>query len=220
MWIPRQAGSNALPEPSSKRNNLTRPDMKSPSTTPSTLSHWQLAQAARTVRSGGVIAYPTEAVWGLGCDPWNIDAVQRILDLKQRPMEKGLIVVAGSVEQVRFLLDPLSQEQQQKALSYWPGPFTCLLPDLLHQIPRQVRGRHSSIAVRVSAHPLVQALCEATGSPLVSTSANPAGRQPARYSWQVRRYFRNGLDRLVPGQLGGYRQPSKIIDIVSGQQLR
>jgi L-threonylcarbamoyladenylate synthase len=194
--------------------------MKSRSSTPAPLSHWQLAQAARTIRAGGVIAYPTEAVWGLGCDPWNIDAVQRILDLKQRPMEKGLIVVAGSVEQVRFLLDPLSRDQQQKALSYWPGPTTCLLPDVLHQIPQQVRGRHSSIAVRVSDHPLVRALCEAAGSPLVSTSANPAGRQPARYSWQVRRYFRNGLDRLVPGQLGGYRQPSKIIDIVSGQQLR
>ena len=184
------------------------------------LSDLQLLLAVQTMRSGGVIAYPTEAVWGLGCDPWNIDAVDRILDLKQRPMEKGLIVVAGSVEQVRFLLDPLPEAQQQKALSYWPGPYTCLLPDLLHQIPQQVRGRHSSIAVRVSDHPLVQALCDAADSPLVSTSANPAGRQPARYSWQVRRYFNSGVDRLVPGQLGGYRQPSKIIDIVSGQQLR
>jgi L-threonylcarbamoyladenylate synthase len=184
------------------------------------LSDLQLLLAVQTMRSGGVIAYPTEAVWGLGCDPWNIDAVDRILDLKQRPMEKGLIVVAGSVEQVRFLLDPLPEAQQQKALSYWPGPYTCLLPDLLHQIPQQVRGRHASIAVRVSDHPLVQALCNAAGSPLVSTSANPAGRQPARYSWQVRRYFNSGRVRIVPGQLGGYRQPSKIIDIVSGQQLR
>lgn len=184
------------------------------------LSDWQLSQAVRTVRSGGVIAYPTEAVWGLGCDPWNTSAVERILELKQRPMEKGLIVVAGSVDQVQFLLDPLPAEQQQKALSYWPGPFTCLLPDLLHQIPQEVRGRHSSIAVRVSDHPLVQALCQAAGLPLVSTSANPAGRQPARHSWQVRQYFGNRLDRVVAGELGGHRQPSRIIDIVSGQQLR
>lgn len=187
---------------------------------PQPLSDWQLSQAARTIRLGGVIAYPTEAVWGLGCDPWNIDAVHQILDLKQRPVEKGLIVVAGSVDQIRFLLDPLPQDQQQKALSYWPGPFTCLLPDLLHQIPQEVRGSHSSIAVRVSDHPLVQALCRAAGMPLVSTSANPAGRQPARYSWQVRRYFPEGLDRLVAGELGGNRKPSTIIDIVSGNQLR
>ena len=190
------------------------------SSQPRHISDWQLSQAARTIHSGGVIAYPTEAVWGLGCDPWNPDAVNQILELKQRPVAKGLIIVAGSVEQIRFLLDPLPKAQQRVALQYWPGPYTCLLPDLLQQIPQQVRGRHASIAVRVSDHPLVQALCGAAAMPLVSTSANPAGRQPARYAWQVRRYFRHGLDRLVPGELGGYRQPSKIIDIVSGKQLR
>ncbi|MDI9243765.1 L-threonylcarbamoyladenylate synthase [Marinobacter sp. CHS3-4] len=184
------------------------------------LSDWQLAQAAQTIRSGGVIAYPTEAVWGLGCDPWDKDAVHRILELKQRPMEKGLIVVAGSVAQIDFLLRPLPEAQRQIALSYWPGPVTCLIPDLEQQIPQTVRGRHSSIAVRVSDHPLIKALCGAIDGPLVSTSANPAGRQPARYSWQVRRYFQNRLDRLVPGNLGGHRKPSRIIDIVSGKQLR
>jgi L-threonylcarbamoyladenylate synthase len=187
---------------------------------PRPISDWQLTQAARTILGGGVIAYPTEAVWGLGCDPWDIDAVHRILELKQRPVEKGLIVVAGSVDQVRFLLDPLPEDLQQKAISHWPGPFTCLVPDLKQQIPPEVRGRHSSIAVRVSDHPLVQALCLAAGMPLVSTSANPAGRQPARHSWQVRRYFPTGLDRLVAGRLGGNRKPSTIIDIVSGNTLR
>ena len=191
--------------------------MKSPS---QPLSDFQLSLAVKTIRAGGVIGYPTEAVWGLGCDPWNTEAVNRILELKQRPVEKGLIVVAGSVDQIRFLLDPLPAEQQQKALDCWPGPFTFLLPDLLQQIPQEVRGRHSSIAVRVSGHPLVQTLCNASGLPLVSTSANPAGRQPARHSWHIRRYFPTGLDRLVPGQLGRYRKPSTIIDIVSGQQLR
>lgn len=191
--------------------------MKSPS---QPISDFQLSLAVKTIHVGGVIAYPTEAVWGLGCDPWNTEAVNRILELKQRPVEKGLIVVAGSVDQIRFLLDPLPEEQQQNALVYWPGPYTCLLPDLLNQIPQEVRGRHSSIAVRVSDHPLVQALCNASGLPLVSTSANPAGREPARHSWHIRRYFPTGLDRLVPGQLGRYRKPSTIIDIVSGKQLR
>ena len=184
------------------------------------LSDFQLALAAQTLFAGGVIAYPTEAVWGLGCNPWDIDAVERILALKQRPMHKGLIVVAGSVEQVQFLLDPLPADQRETAESHWPGPVTCLIPDLLQQIPQAVRGRHASIAVRVSDHPLIRSLCRAVGGPIVSTSANPAGRSPARTSWQVRGYFGDELDRLVPGQLGGYRQPSKIIDIVSGKQLR
>lgn len=184
------------------------------------LSDWHLHCARRTLLGGGVIAYPTEAVWGLGCDPWDPEAVERILELKQRPVEKGVILVAASVNQIRFLLDPLPPELQANAVANWPGPVTCLLPDVLKQIPEQVRGRHSSIAVRVSEHPVVRALCETAGFPLVSTSCNPAGRQPARTSWQVRRYFEGQLDWLVPGELGGNRQPSRIIDIVSGKQLR
>lgn len=184
------------------------------------LSHWQLQCARTTLLAGGVIAYPTEAVWGLGCNPWDREAVQRILDLKQRPMHKGMILVASSVAQVRFLLDPLPAALQREAEQHWPGPVTCLLPDVGRQVPDWVRGRHHSIAVRVSAHPVVRALCNAAGMPLVSTSCNPAGRQPARYPWQVRRYFGNELDRIVPGALGESRKPSRIIDIVSGQQLR
>lgn len=184
------------------------------------LNHWQLHCVRRTIRRGGVIAYPTEAVWGLGCDPWNQEAVDRVLELKQRPVEKGVILVASSLEQVRFLLDALPPELQQQARRHWPGPVTCLLPDVRQQVPDWVKGRHSAIAVRVSAHPVVRALCEAVGHPLVSTSCNPAGRQPARRSWQVRKYFGEQLDWLVPGALGESRQPSRIIDIVSGQRLR
>ena len=189
-------------------------------TAPNPVSAWQLQRARNTILEGGVIAYPTEAVWGLGCDPWDIQAVERILDLKHRPMDKGMILVAGSVEQVRFLLDPLPVELQRAAEQHWPGPVTCLLPDVEQQVPEWVRGRHSAIAVRVSDHPVVRALCGAAGMPLVSTSCNPAGRQPARYPWQVRRYFGNQLDQIVPGALGGRRNPSQIIDIVTGQQLR
>ncbi|MEC7376442.1 MAG: L-threonylcarbamoyladenylate synthase [Pseudomonadota bacterium] len=184
------------------------------------LSDWQLHCARRTVLAGGVIAYPTEAVWGLGCNPWDREAVERVLELKQRPVEKGVILVASSVAQIRFLLEPLPEALRVEAERHWPGPVTCLVPDVNRQIPDWVRGRHGSIAVRVSDHPVVRALCEATGMPLVSTSCNPAGRQPARYIWQVRRYFSDRLDWIVPGALGGNRKPSRIIDIVTGQQLR
>lgn len=190
------------------------------SQSPNPLNDWQLHCARRTLLSGGVIAYPTEAVWGLGCDPWDAEAVDRILDLKRRPMDKGVILVASSVDQVRFLLDPLPAALQREAEQHWPGPVTCLLPDVEQQIPEWVRGRHSSIAVRVSSHPVIRALCETAGMPLVSTSCNPAGRQPARSIWQVRRYFGDELDWIVPGDLGGNRQPSRILDIVSGRQLR
>lgn len=186
----------------------------------SPLSYWQLDQARRTIRRGGVIAYPTEGVWGLGCDPWDSEAVARVLALKGRPLEKGLILVAASIAQVNFLLAPLSSELRGRAQEHWPGPVTCLLPDLDNQVPSQVKGRHRTIAVRVSAHPVVSALCDALDQPLVSTSCNPAGRPPARHSWQVRRYFGDETVHLVPGALGGSRKPSRILDIVTGHWLR
>lgn len=187
---------------------------------PNPLTDQQLQLARSAILHGGVIAYPTEAVWGLGCDPWNLQSVTRILALKNRPVEKGMILVAASVEQVRFLLDPLPEALQKEALSHWPGPVTCLLPDVNEQIPDWVRGSHSSIAVRVSEHPVVKALCESAGMPLVSTSCNPAGHEPALNAQQVLGYFDGRLDQIVPGDLGGNQKPSRIIDIVSGKQLR
>ncbi|WP_404366307.1 L-threonylcarbamoyladenylate synthase [Marinobacter sp.] len=186
----------------------------------SPLSQWQLDRARRTVHRGGVIAYPTEGVWGLGCDPWNPDAVEEILELKQRPAHKGLILVAASTDQIEFLLAPLDPEMRERATRHWPGPVTCLLPDPEDRVPFLVKGDHSAIAVRVSDHPVVKALCEAAGQPLVSTSCNPAGRPPARHGWQVRRYFGQGQVHIVPGALGGNRKPSRILDIVTGQWLR
>ena len=142
------------------------------------ISTWRVQQAARAIRAGAVIAYPTEAVWGLGCDPWNEEAVYRLLALKERPMHKGLILVADDIGQFDFLLDDLPEIWQERLAGSWPGPNTWLVP---HQgrLPAWITGRHASVALRVSDHPLVRALCALTG-PLVSTSANPAGRPAAR----------------------------------------
>lgn len=186
----------------------------------SPLSSWRLDRARRHIRAGGVIAYPTEGVWGLGCDPWNPSAVAQVLALKGRPVAKGLILVADSLAQVDFLLAPLPEALRARAQRHWPGPVTCLLPDPDNKVPSQVKGRHRTIAVRVSAHPTVSALCKAVDQPLVSTSCNPVGRPPARHPWQVRRYFGQNAVQLVPGALGGYRKPSRILDIATGQWLR
>lgn len=181
---------------------------------------WHLRQAASSLRQGGVWAYPTEAVWGLGCDPWNRAAVERILALKERPVHKGLILAAASIAQVEFLLAPLSGALREQVGQYWPGPTTLLLPDPGDRIPRWIKGEHERVAIRVSAHKGVQRLCTAYGGPLVSTSCNRAGRPPARWSWQVRRTFGDALDGIVPGSLGGARQPSRILDPLDGRRLR
>jgi len=177
------------------------------------MNAWQLNRAVRVLRQGGVIAYPTEAVWGLGCDPWNEAAVLRLLRLKRRPVDKGLILVASSVAQVQPLLAHLTTAQQQVVSDTWPGPVTWLVPDPANMIPAWVKGRHDSVAIRVSAHPLVKELCDAWGGPLISTSANPSAALPARNSLKVKTYFGSGLDFILDGALGGRERPSEIRSI-------
>ena len=184
----------------------------------------QLEQAVETVRQGGVIAYPTEAVWGLGCDPWNREAVCRILDIKTRPIEKGMILVASSESQVAPLLEPLTAEQRQALAQTWPGPYTWLIPDTNNWVPDWVKGQFTTVAVRISDHPVVKALCEATGHPLVSTSANKAGEPPLMLEEQIISHFGavSGamIDTIVPGDTGSQNTPSEIRDLQTGQVIR
>ncbi len=179
-----------------------------------------LQRALEVLNNGGVIAYPTESVWGLGCDPFDPLAVEKILRLKQRAVDKGLIVVAASIEQVASLVRPLSSEQQALLKSTWPGPTTWLLPDPDQCFPGWIRGNFSTVAVRVSAHPLVRQLCDAFGAPLVSTSANPAMFPPARSRLRVQRWFGRHVDYVLPGRLGGNDKPSTIRDLQSGSVIR
>ncbi|CAM3491862.1 L-threonylcarbamoyladenylate synthase [Parendozoicomonas haliclonae] len=179
-----------------------------------------ITAATDAVRTGGVIAYPTEAVWGLGCDPWNQRAVEQILAIKRRPVEKGLILVAASEEQLLPLLAPLTDEQRAVLTEHWPGPFTFLIPDHNLWAPEWVRGEHSSVAVRVSDHPMVKALCEQWGKPLVSTSANRAGEDALRSYEEVVSLLGEEVDVVVEGEVGQNASPSQICDLVSGNVIR
>lgn len=174
------------------------------------------------MHQGGVLAYPTEAVWGLGCDPWCEEAVERLLELKDRPMGKGLILVVADEAQLEFLLADQSPSLREAASRYWSQPqaVSLLMPDPQEKVPHWIRGDHDRVLVRVSHHPLVQGLCRAFGGPVVSSSCNPGGRAPARRIWQVQRYFRDQLDGILPGATGAARRPSVILDPVTGRQLR
>ena len=179
----------------------------------------KITRAAGVMRGGGVIAYPTEAVWGLGCDPFNPDAVSYLLSLKQRDVAKGVILVAADMVQLAPFLDGVNREQLQKLQLSWPGAITWLVPDN-GAAPWWIRGDHSAVALRVSAHPLVAQLCRAFGGPIVSTSANLAGQPAARHLWQVKKHFGGLLDDYVPGALGGATRPSIIRDLLTDTVLR
>lgn len=179
-----------------------------------------IENAVTHLLNGGVIAYPTEGVWGLGCDPFDEDAVMRILALKKRPVEKGLILIASDVAQVAALVDALTPEQRDTVLATWPGPTTWLLPDPAQLVPGWIKGKFATVAVRVSAHPGVVQLCRGFGGPIVSTSANPADAPPATSRVRVMTWFGGKLDYVVPGRLGGQRGPSTIRDLHSAQPIR
>lgn len=182
------------------------------------MKSWEIHNALGVLQDGGVIAYPTEAVMGLGCDPWDEDAVAELLRLKRRPADKGLIVAASSIEQLSDLVDFSRVPRLEEITGSWPGPVTWLVP--AHSFtPRWLTGRHDTLAVRVSAHPVVQGLCDAVGA-LVSTSANPSGCRPARTRRRVRAYFGPDVDCYVPGNVGGDDRPSTIRDALTGRVLR
>jgi len=178
-----------------------------------------IEKAVRALREGSVIAYPTEAVWGLGCDPKNRLAVEKLLALKQRPVAKGLILVAANIDQLAPFFGNVTDAQYQLLEASWPGFTTFIVPASKH-VPAWIKGDFESVALRVSAHPLVRELCQAFAGPLVSTSANRAGQPPAQSLEQVVNIFSHELAFVLPGQLGGAQKPSPIVDIDSGQVLR
>jgi L-threonylcarbamoyladenylate synthase len=182
-------------------------------------SHWQLHAAARWVRAGGVIAYPTEAVFGLGCDPGDRCAVERLLALKRRSAAKGLILIASEWNQLQPWLDRIPAAWHEKLQSSWPGPTTWLIPAAKH-CPDWLTGHHDTLAVRVSAHPLVRRLCQALDSAIVSTSANRSGQRPARSVLEVRLRFGYQIDFVLPGQIGTLTKPTEIRDLASGTVVR
>ncbi|MFA7387621.1 MAG: Sua5/YciO/YrdC/YwlC family protein [Thiohalobacteraceae bacterium] len=185
---------------------------------PAAVTPWHLRAARRRLQQGGILAYPTEAVYGLGCDPLNAAAVLRLLELKQRSVDAGLILIAADFVQLERFVQPLSSALRRRVLASWPGPVTWLLP-ARPEVPAWLRGAHATLAVRVTAHAGSRALCRAFGGALISTSANPRGRPPARTALQVRRYFGDAL-AILPGPLGTGARPSEIRDAVTGETLR
>jgi len=178
----------------------------------------KIDKAVLVLRSGEVLAYPTEAVYGLGCDPFSELAVNKLFHVKQRPTEKGVILVAASVEQVQDWVQLIGTEWETSVLESWPGPVTWVLP-IKKSMPEWITGGRETVAIRVSNHPVVQALCNAYGGPIISTSANITGQPPAISCEQIKQTFQDQVF-CIDAQLGDLVQPTQIWDARSNQQLR
>lgn len=178
-----------------------------------------LETAAAVLRAGGIVAYPTESCYGLGCDPDNHGAVRRLLRLKRRDWRHGLILVADHAGRLQRYLAPLHPPAGAHLAATWPGPFTWLVPARPRVSP-WLRGSHDSLAVRVTAHAGAASLCRAARRAIVSTSANRHGRRPALSAGAVRREFGAELDYILVGTLGGEDRPTQIRDAVTGTLIR
>ena len=170
---------------------------------------------------GGIIAYPTEAVFGLGCDPDNEQAINKLLALKKRSKDKGLILLASNYSQVLPYIDDnaITQDQRYRVLSRWPGHVTQILP-ANKNILALICGVFDTVAIRITNHPDIVKLCKQTGKPIISTSANLSGEATASTWQEVEKQFPNQLDFIIKGQTLGLTKPSTIINALSGAVIR
>jgi L-threonylcarbamoyladenylate synthase len=180
----------------------------------------QIHAAAAALRVGGVVAYPTEAVYGFGCDPFNRDAFDRVFALKQRPPTQGVLLIASDFEQVAgYIADDVAPDAVARARATWPGPHTWVFPRS-DEVPAWIAGSHAGIALRVTAHPVASQLCRRFGGAIVSTSANRHGEPPAKTSAEVRAAFGAQVAYILDGAVGGLDKPTTIRDAISGDIIR
>lgn len=180
--------------------------------------NWQYNLVSSKLLAGCVIAYPTEGVWGLGCLPESESAAMKILALKKRSWDKGLILLCSEIAQLAPYVELDKNETQ--TLENSSGKGITYLVSKKDRVPCWISGEHERVAVRITRHPAVKGICEALGQPIVSTSANLSGKPTAKNRFEVIRYFGERVDYIVPGELGGSQGPSKIVDIKSQAVIR
>jgi L-threonylcarbamoyladenylate synthase len=179
----------------------------------------EIDAAAALLRDGGVLAYPTEGVYGLGCDPDSRVPFEKIFAMKRRPPEQGVLLIAADFAQVRDWIGDAPESAFARANAIWPGAHTFIFPRS-PRVPEWVAGGHAGIALRVTAHAPSAALCRAFGGPIVSTSANRHGEPPARSAADIRAIFGDEPDGVLDAPLGGLDKPTPITDAVTGVIIR
>ena len=167
--------------------------------------------------NGGVIAYPTESVFGLGCDPSNEQAIAKILKIKKRTLEMGLVLLAPSIE---IIDDWTNMNNKQLKVFSSPSlrPTTYIVP-ASNSVPKWLTVKNT-LAVRVSNDPFIKNICGMMGLPIVSTSANLHGEQPCRSADEVEKIMGSQLDYIVFKPTGSFNNPSTIVDLSSGKTIR
>jgi len=180
-------------------------------------SDFSIRHAAYIINNGGVIAYPTDTIYGLGCDPYNQEAVERINLIKCRPHNKQFILLAGNIDQVKPLID-ISDRQQENIIRKTEP--TSWIVKASKRAPAWLTDADNQLTIRISKHPLVQKLCQRLGHALISTSANISGRNPAKNSLQIHSYFHSSIDKILATNKSLTARPSTIIRLNDNTIIR
>lgn len=183
------------------------------------LSDKEVTEAIAVIKSGGIIAYPTEAVFGLGCNPFDEQAVLKLLALKKRSVKQGLILIASNIRQILPLIQPKTPNDLARALKTWPGHHTWVFPKS-KLVPAWVSGDHNTIAIRVSSHPIVKQLCDELDQPLISTSANLSKQDNLNSIKHIKSTFNDKIQFYIDAPVGNEKQASPICDAHTFQTLR
>ncbi len=184
------------------------------------MSPWQINRLGKAVLHGAVFAYPTDTIWGFGCHPLIASSALRILNIKKRPVSKGLILLSSKIDYVEaYISDQLSNEHVKRLQRIEKHPTTWLVK-ASHDCPHWLRGQHPTIAVRLTSHPFVEELCDSIKTPLVSTSANRAGQSTVANAIQARKQFGDEIDFIVSGFSTGSKTASAIKSLENNRMIR
>ncbi len=178
-----------------------------------------VTRAYQVIQAGGLLIYPTEGVYGIGCDPHNSEAINKLINLKKRNPNKGIILIASDFAMFEAFIKPLSNEILEQISKYKSDPVSWIVPATEH-CPGPLTGNRSTLAIRVSSHPFVQSLCKQLGHAITSTSANVSGQNPINNAKELNKAFGFAVDYIVPLPVGSLGKPTPLFDAISGQQLR
>ena len=174
--------------------------------------------AVEYIKKGEIIAYPTEAVYGIGCDPWNQKSVEKIYKIKKRVSNKPFILVASDINHLNNLINIGSLTDD--VLSSWPGHVTWLIPALSEAPQWLIDGSTGLIAIRISNHKIIKQICSIFGKPIISTSANMSSEKPFISKEDMTKNFSSSVPLLVEGEIGSYPNTSIIKNMLTGEKIR
>ena len=169
---------------------------------------------SEVISNGGVIAFRTDTFYGLGVDPFNAAAVARLLELKGREDNKPILLLISDPEQIERLILSSSDQFKIAAREFWPGPLT-IVGSAVPELPKEITAGTGTVGLRLPADESVRGLVRECGGVLTATSANPAGREPARSAPEVASYFTNCLDLIVDGGEVTATEPSTVLDVLA-----